>query len=172
MSNFLILGLPRSRTAWLANFMTYDGEFCYHEGINGCSSMDEYKEKVKGKGDSNTALALFDFEPHFPNVKIVIIDNDIDKAVEFGLRQGCDVTEAMMIERRRLDALEGLHVHVDEIDDSLADIWCHLSDKPFDAQRAEMLINLDIQIRDVGLIDRHAMSKFIETTNGYLPLQA
>ena len=82
MSTFLILGLPRSRTAWLANFLTYDGLFCYHEAINGCKNIKEYKQKVKGKGDSNTALALFDFESHFPNAKIIIIDSEIDKAVE------------------------------------------------------------------------------------------
>ena len=43
--NFFVLGLPRSRTAWLANFLTYDGYFCFHEGIDGCRSIDDYKKK-------------------------------------------------------------------------------------------------------------------------------
>ena len=86
--DFLVLGLPRSRTAWLANFLTHDGLFCYHEAINGCSSMKEYKEKVEGKGDSNTALALFDFEKHFPETKIIVIDTNICPYLTFNRYTG------------------------------------------------------------------------------------
>ena len=110
--NFLILGLPRSRTAWLANFLTYDGLFCYHEAINGCLNMDEYAEKVKGKGDSNTALALFDFEHMFPDAKIIVVDSSIDAAVTFGFEQGHDIREAMTIEKQRLDSIEIGRAHV------------------------------------------------------------
>lgn len=33
MDNFLIVGLPRSRTSWLANLFTYGPCFCVHDGL-------------------------------------------------------------------------------------------------------------------------------------------
>lgn len=46
---FLILGFPRSKTAWLANYFTYGGVFCWHElSLN--HSTDDIKTKL---GDFN-----------------------------------------------------------------------------------------------------------------------
>ena len=86
--SFFILGLPRSRTAWLANFMTYDGYCCYHEGTNGCYTIEQYKAKLGGRiGDANTGLIMFNFRKHFPKDKVVIIDSSIDAAVEYGYKK-------------------------------------------------------------------------------------
>jgi len=170
MSNFLVIGLPRSRTAWLANFLTYDGNFCYHEGLNGCSTIEEYKDKLgKDKGDSNTGIMLFDFEKYFPNTKVIIIDSDIKKSVKFGKEvYSEDIEDAMIKAKHRLDSIKGLHINVDNINSSLKKIWEYVSDKPFNKDRAAMLIKLNIQVNDPFDIDVEAIHKFRSNVDGWL----
>jgi hypothetical protein len=169
---FFVLGLPRSRTAWLANFLTYDGQFCFHEGIDGCNSIEEYKEKVEGKGDSNTGLMLFDFEEHFPDAKIIIIDSEIEKSVKFGRDvYNANIELEMEIGKNRLDNIEGLHVKLEDINSRLREIWEYVSDKEFNQDRADMLIKLDVQVKNPLDIDFEAIGQFKGTVNACRTLQ-
>jgi len=165
MSNFLILGLPRSRTAWLANFMSTQGLSCSHEGLNGCRSLKEYRDRFsKDSGDSNTGLALFDFEPLFEDFKIVIIDSDIEPAVEFTKKYFSHDSTAFMSELKiRLSGIDGLHIPFSKINDRLEDIWYYLTPKQFDERRAKMLIGFDVQVRDVHDFDSVAHEALLES---------
>ena len=166
---FFVLGLPRSRTAWMANFLTYDDLFCYHEGINGCNNMDEYKAKIEGKGDSCTGLPLIEFEPYFPEAKKVIIDTDIDRAVKFGKEHfNTDMTEMMTKAKSKLDSLKGLHIAFDDINSRLREIWEYLSCFDFNKQRAEQLIKLNVQANNIYDIDVKAMLNLKESTQSCL----
>jgi len=122
--------------------------------------MDEYLAKTKGCGDSDTGLALFKYEDYLPNIRTVIIDSTIDAAVNFGLEQGHNIYDAMVIEKKRLDNIHGLHVDITEID--------NLTDEPFDEKRAQLLTGLDIQIKDLDVMDFPSMRQFMAVTNGYL----
>lgn len=130
--------------------------------------MDEYLAKTKGCGDSDTGLALFKYEDYLPNIRTVIIDSTIDAAVNFGLEQGHNIYDAMVIEKKRLDNIHGLHVDITEIDTKLESIWTHLTDEPFDEKRAQLLTGLDIQIKDLDVMDFPSMRQFMAVTNGYL----
>jgi len=166
---FFVLGLPRSRTAWLANFLTYDDLFCYHEGINGCHSMDEYKQKIENCGDSCTGLSLIDFEPYFPDAKKVIIDSNTERAVEFGKTMfDADLTELMAIAKSRLDNMEGLHISLSDINHRLREIWEYLTDSPFNKKRADQLIKLNIQTENIYDIDVKAMLNLKESVTSCL----
>ena len=53
-SNFFITGLPRSRTAWLANLFTTGcsgqsgtDQFCHHDLLGKVASLDEFKQKMR-----------------------------------------------------------------------------------------------------------------------------
>jgi len=170
MSNFLILGLPRSRTAWLANFLTYGDIACSHEGLNGCRTLLEYKGQFKdNSGDSNTGLALFDFESLFSDFKTIIIDSDIRKSVEFAKNSyGLDNHKQMVKLKERLDSLKGLHVALYDINDRLQEIWNYVSLYQFNEQRAAQLVSLDIQVRDPFFIDREASQELFQNTKNYL----
>lgn len=147
MPKFLVLGLPRSRTAWLANFLTYDGNYCYHEAISRCRTFDDYLKMTEGKGDSTTAL--LDVNNLFPDVPKVIIERDPDAAIRFGLEvYGSDVTQEMLELKDQLDEVEGMRVPFDEIDAYLPEIWGHLIGTEYDAERAELLMSLNVQIQD------------------------
>lgn len=162
--SFFILGLPRSRTAWLANFLTYDGLFCHHEGIDGCSSMDEYKEKIGDDGDSCTGLVMLDIDRYFPDAKKVIIDTSIDKAVKFGLdAYGVDMTDMMKQAKNKLDNTDGLHINLDDMNNRLRDIWEYITDKPFNEKRANLLTKLNIQVNNVFDIDVESMLNLKES---------
>ena len=158
--SYFILGLPRSRTAWLANFLTYDGNYCHHEAINGCSSVDEYRNKISGCGDSTTNTLMFDYENDFPDSKIVIIHRDVKKSIEFAKDAfKTDMTEMLEKANERLDVINGLHILFDDINDRLQDIWGYLFDSEFDEKRAGMLVNLNIQLNDVFDIDQEALEQ-------------
>lgn len=168
---FLVLGLPRSRTAWLANFLTYDGQFCFHEGTDGCNSIEEYKQKVKDKGDSNTGLIFYEFKEHFPDVKIIIIDSDVESSIEFGKEVfNADVSNELIIAKKMLDETEGLHIALEDINDHLREIWEYVSDKEFDKDRADMLVKMNVQVSDPLDIDYESIKNFMGTVNVCHPL--
>lgn len=146
---FFIMGLPRSRTAWLANFFTYDGLFCYHEGFEGCQTVSQYQSKLwqwaRG-GDSSSALYMIDVDKLFPGCKKIIIHSNTKHAIDYYKRVfDYDVEEAMVV----LDAIykqkTGLHVQVEDINDRLEEMWSYITPRSFDNERARMLTNLNIQ---------------------------
>jgi len=153
---FFILGLPRSRTAWLANFLTYDGLYCHHEGVNHCTTMDEYWRKLGDDGDSTTVGNLL--KVHEIDCPKIIIDRDISHAIEFSIKNyGKSPTQFLEECKDYLDRLDGLHVKYEEIDKYLELIWSYLSNKPFDRKRAEILTQMNIQKHDIYDIEVEAL---------------
>jgi hypothetical protein len=82
MKPYFITGLPRSRTAWLANLLTWNDSFCFHEATFGCGSMDEFKAVLEGAplgtryvGDSDPNLGLIaeSIVQTFPGCRVVAI---------------------------------------------------------------------------------------------------
>jgi hypothetical protein len=58
---FLVLGLPRSRTAWLSRFLTYGDHICGHEQLRYMRSLDDVKAWFQQPhiGSAETAAAPF-----------------------------------------------------------------------------------------------------------------
>jgi len=165
--SFFILRLPRSRTAWLANFLTYDGMVCFHDGLNGVSSIDEYKKKINGCGDSNTGLALFDFERHFPDRKVIVIDSSVERSIEFGKDiYGIDLTEEFIKLKKRLDIIAGMHISLSDIDRKLKEIWNYVYSIPFNEDRARELSEINIQANPYD-IDHISLVKLRESFNDF-----
>ena len=92
MTPFFIAGLPRSRTAWLANFLTTDESFCYHELTADCCDLAEMPDAFRRTGrrivgDADTSLALL-HEPIkklFPGARWVVVERPAE-AVAKSLR--------------------------------------------------------------------------------------
>jgi hypothetical protein len=168
---FFVTGLPRSRTAWLANFLTYGDSLCYHEALNGCKSITEYIDKVDGCGDSNTYLGTFDYEKYFPDSKVVIIDSGIEKSVQFGKDvYNSDSTELTIKYKKKLDSMKGLHVHIDNLNSSLEEIWNYIYNEPFNKKRTEMLIELNVQMLDPHAIDTRSIAFFNKSIDNSLSM--
>tara|TARA_R110000823_G_scaffold201784_1_gene332632 strand:+ start:6128 stop:6634 length:507 start_codon:yes stop_codon:yes gene_type:complete len=166
---FFVTGLPRSRTAWLANFLTYGDNLCYHEGILGCKNIDEYIDKIGNGGDSNTLLASFDHTKFFPDAKVVIIDSTIEASVQYGWDYyNKDMTVPMHMLKVRLDGMRGLHVPFSEINNNLKNIWEYLYEEPYNEKRANMLVDLNIQMQNPQDMDIKTLSNFMTSTKGVL----
>jgi hypothetical protein len=81
MNHFFIFALPRSRTSWLANFLTHGPSFCHHDALNRCSKVEDLKTVLSSPsalrhiGDSDSALPLFapQLVEQFPEAKAVFI---------------------------------------------------------------------------------------------------
>ena len=152
-----IAGLPRSRTAWLSVFMSQSDVYFYHEAINGCHSIKEYEDKIKGFGDSSTGLVLLGLNL-IRDYKVVIInktDEQIEQCIEW-----CDHTYGMnsrdfiLDTNEKLKKLNGLHVNQVDIDDRLKEIWQYLVDTPWDDKYLN-LTKFDIKVKS-NEIDKEA----------------
>ena len=155
---YQILGWPRSRTAWLANFLTYGHSFCFHEAVAMKSkkrlrTVQEYRKlfklylkKYKYIGDSNTVALLYQ-KYVIPSAKIVIIERDKQEIVESVYGLGYHVEIPKVIE---YPYNEQLIIKYDEIDDNLKDIWrfC-IPDIQYSKEREVLLKNLNVQVQNV-----------------------
>lgn len=82
---YFILGLPRSRTTWLAAFLSNDSTLCYHEKSLEFSNLEDLKTFVMKEncGISDTALILHWqwIKSNIPGAKIVVIDRPYEDVV-------------------------------------------------------------------------------------------
>jgi hypothetical protein len=84
MKSFFILGLPRSRTAWLANLLTTEKVHCFHD-LLGLLPFPELKTLFKQSNKEYTGATgtlPFDFgvlKGYFPDTPIVVIERPLDE---------------------------------------------------------------------------------------------
>lgn len=116
--------------------MSQSGYYCYHDGFNGCYSMNEYKEKIKGCGDSSTGLTVFNLNKYFPNSKVVIIeknDFEFEQCVSWCKETFGGSNPRLELEkmRERQSKIKGLRVGQCDINNKLREIWEYLVDTPW-----------------------------------------
>lgn len=159
---FFIAGLPRSRTAWLANFLTYGNSFCYHEGLIYCKTLRDLKSllignkaEIVGNSDSGLCLIGKELKEMFPEAKMVVIARD-----KYHVRASLDKNFPGLYQQGWLDRmLEG----IDEIQDHFKPlimrydtlknrgmckmIWDYcIPDQEFDFARWKMLDKLNVSV--------------------------
>lgn len=133
--NYFVAALPRSRTAWLSTFLSQSGIHCFHDGMNGCSSFDDYTDKVYGCGDSSTGLHLFEIEKIYPNAPIVIIEKNEEEVLS--CIEWCDSVYGgsnkaeIMRQKKLLDGMSGMRVKQSDIDAKLKPIFEYLTGKEY-----------------------------------------
>jgi hypothetical protein len=109
---FLVLGLPRSRTAWLSRFLTYGDWICGHDELRNMRSLDDVQTWLSQPcvGSAETAAAPF-WRLIDPNIRIVIVRRPVADVVESLMRlPGCAfdrdaLTTAMTKLDRKLDQI-------------------------------------------------------------------
>jgi len=77
---FLVLALPRSRTRWLAEFLTYGRWRCTHEEARHLRSMEDVRSWAKQPftGSAETAVAPF-WRAIPPGVRVVVIRRPVSE---------------------------------------------------------------------------------------------
>ncbi len=144
MAKFVITGLPRSRTAWFAAYLTHGDTFCHHEAIFHNKSMD--LEGYANVGDSDSGYVLRpEWGPEQGNHRIVVIHRDIDEVRASLAAVGIFDARSLLLDcDDKLDELKGFHVNFNHINDKLEDI-CHYIKVPYDRDRAELFKTLHIE---------------------------
>ncbi len=64
---FFITGLPRSRTAWLANFLTYGPSVCLHDALREGTGVEDLAKRLDTLRANTNATFVGDADPGLPN---------------------------------------------------------------------------------------------------------
>lgn len=80
---FFIVGLPRTRSAWFAAFLTDGAVTCHHELIRNCDKAEDYpaaltatKSPIVGDSDPTLALYYHGLKDKLPAHKVIFIERD------------------------------------------------------------------------------------------------
>ncbi len=174
MSQFLIFARPRSRTAWVANFLTVANQtFCHHEAMADAGNPIELAGRMRGSaalatGNSDTGMI---HTPHeilrfFPDAKLVMLTGAALSWKRFAAEKGINPQIVQKVDEDYNDTrklLEGsaLFVNVHDLmrDEEVArGLWHHCTGRSstFDVARYLMLRDLNIQVVQESLAARIA----------------
>ena len=115
MQNFVVCSLPRSRSAWLSQFLTYGDHYCGHEQLRYMRSLDDVKAWLAqpNTGSCETAAASFWrlLGKYAPDVKIVTVRRPVSEVIESLRKTGLEIDEAVLRQEmikldRKLDQIE------------------------------------------------------------------
>ena len=112
MTPFVVLALPRSRTKWLATFLSYGDWHCSHDEIRHCRSLDDVASWLAQPctGTIETAAAPF-WRLLPPDVRVVTLRRPVADVVASYARAGLVFDDAVMARlvwrlERKLDQIE------------------------------------------------------------------
>lgn len=159
---FFVLGLPRSRTAWLSHFLTYGDWRCGHEELRHVRSLDDVRSWLSQPctGSAETAAAPFWrlITRMVPDARIVIVRRKPEEVFNSMLRiPGVSFDRerlARTIRRldRKLDQVQWrmqnvLSVRYEDLsrEEACASIFEHCLPYKHDKPRWEGLANINIQ---------------------------
>lgn len=166
---FLITGLPRSRTAWMAGFFCTGNVFCVHEPLKDLYDITEAKRVFQsdfhshvGASDSGAGFFLPWLMENI-NPPTLIIERDPEFVAKNMAENGvpCDraikVLHAKLLEFRHHPNV--LWVPFESLSNRriMEKIWFHLlPGVPFDAERYEQFNDLHIEI-SIPKLKEHAL---------------
>lgn len=138
--NVFIVGLPRSRTAWFAAYLSaYPDVHCWHEGLKGCHDPSEFHNKMQPLGphpaelivgNSDSMLMHFNIDAVFPDAPVIVIKRPFEQVLAsvgqlFG-NVSTEMMQALSAAHERLECHPGLHVDYEGIDAMMELIHDHL----------------------------------------------
>lgn len=89
---FLVCGTPRSRTTWLARFLSYEGTVCEHEPSLRFHSRGDiatyFSRPNIGASDSPMTFLACDAKARIPNLKVVVVERPLDEVKQSGRERG------------------------------------------------------------------------------------
>lgn len=169
---FIILGLPRSRTAWLSRFLTYGDFVCGHEELRRARSLDDvrawFSQPCIGSAETMAAPWWRMINEFAPSARIVVVRRPVAEVVESLMRlPGCVfdrniLTREMTKLDRKLDQIETrtdcLSVTFKDLatEATCAAVFEHCLNLPHDWLHWAELANVNVQC------DMHALVRYIE----------
>lgn len=138
----MLLAAPRSATAWAANWLTTDRSLCLHDPLNRwtLAELDQRHIRRRKFGIACTASALLpDINTH--SARKVVLHRDPQEVREsmqrLQIRGSYDFAA--------LDRIQGRHYDWRQLFEDPAPIYEYLIQQPFDAERHEELVGMNVQ---------------------------
>lgn len=174
MSQFLVFGRPRSRTAWVANFLTHTPHsFCHHEAmadsINPIELLGRLRQgDAEAIGNSDTGMIHTPREilRFFPDARLVMLTGAALSWKRFAAEKGINPQIVQKVDEDYRDTKELLtgrayfvDVHRLMRDENVAaSLWSHATGcwTTFNVKRYRMLRDLNIQVMQESLEARIA----------------
>lgn len=164
MISFMVIGYPRSGTAWAANWLTTEFSLCLHDPLleYRYDQLDQILS-VKRLGIACTGLARFPaFLNNHPAPKIILHRAlpDVQRSLrEIGLPELTPEWDGA------LERIKGMHVTWDELFDNPVPIWMHLlPGQSFDMARHRLLKQLNVQVAlEKATPNREAVRHYLQT---------
>lgn len=105
---FIVFALPRSRTAWLAQFLSYRDWACSHDEIRHARSMDDIRSwfSQSNTGTAETAAAPWwrTVQQISPDIRVLIVRRPVQDVVDSLMRLGLPFDrDRLTTEMERLD---------------------------------------------------------------------
>jgi len=147
--DYLIYSLPRCGSAWLANFLTYDVSFCYHEPLaDGTQFKPAKVMPITGAIDTSAyrtcvrAPRMFALTRNYDDIQ-----DSLHRLTPFHSTEDFDLFESqtkdlITFHYENLFTVEYLSV-----------IWKLIVGTPFPRHRAELLVEMNVQ-RDLDALVR------------------
>ena len=168
MMDFIVTGLPRSGTTWVANWLTTDTTLCIHDPLYKYHLEDlDNIETNKKLGISCTAIwRSLEFLKNHPAKKL-IIHRDLNE-VNDSLSNEMGVPTISKEKADSLSDIYGIHLSfVDLFNPVIAkEVYETLLEKQFDEERYAHLVELNIQ-PNFGKVsfDKAALNDFRQRIN-------
>jgi hypothetical protein len=166
-SPFLVLALPRSRTAWLSRFLSYRDQHCGHDELRHMRQLEDVRSWLSQPftGTVETAAAPFwrlALEMK-PGLRMVTIRRNPDEAAESAVRCGLatdidSVSKAMRKLDQKLSQVErrtgARSFRFEDLgrEDVCADLFEHLTPYQHDSARWTALDRENVQINISSLV--------------------
>lgn len=171
---FFVLGLPRSRTAWLARFLSYGDWNCGHEELRHMRSLDDIRSWLSqpcvGSAETGAAPWWRLMERYAPDARIVVVRRPPGESVESLMRIPGVLFDRAHVEKltrqldRKLDQIEGRMANVFSVSfDSLGDeevcarVFEHCLPYRHDRAHWKRLARLNIQA-DMRALMKHFLA--------------
>lgn len=149
---FLVLSLPRSRSAWLARFLSYKGNVCAHDLAPRATSVQDLAkafDRVNGSVETGLSEAWPRLVERFPGLRIVTIHRPLIEICKSLIRVGAPVHLADLARKQYyLEQVPGLKIDFDSLNNPevCRTIFEQCLEVPFDFNWWEALAPVNIQI--------------------------
>lgn len=160
---FFITGLPRSRTAWLANLFCTDSTVCFHDPREGLNTLlERYPGQRVGVADSTLPLKYGALREAFPEAPWLYVERDPSECMRSFVRFTRDYVKLLQRDLMRFWAMHHvasaamrkdagvLFIPFGELHEAAAigRAWAHLvPEVPLNMARVEVLQNLKVEQR-------------------------
>jgi len=156
---FIVFSLPRSRSAWIARFLSYGGKTCGHDLATRCGTMAEFRamfdRDYAGTAETGAVVGWQAIRRLLPEARIAVVRRPVAEVhgslARFGLGSPLLMDElrerdAMLDQVARLRGVKSYSFADLNGIDACRDLFEHCLGEPFDWEWWERWANRNVQV--------------------------